>query len=216
MAIRVRGTITITRKEGRHGGFNVGDLVTDVGLFEVKDALIEEFEPGNYTGEFLIAWIEPDSFAWRGKVFVKQRATLAEILIDEADEGGTPPAQPHEPDPIEATAGAEAATPGARPASAPAGFRSDTQTSVSAAAGSAKSLPAQIDHDPAAKADTTDPDAKLFGPEIYALLHKRETIKLDPTTERQLFRQQRDRLKDLGYSFDAKPQTWVVRELAEA
>lgn len=183
MAIRVRGTIVITRKGGRRGDFNIGDLSTEIGEFEVKDSLIEEFEPGKYTGEFIISWIEPDSFSWRGRVFVKVHATLAEMLIDEAEEGGMPPAPPPEPDPMEATAGAPSATAVEPPARPP---------------------------------DALDPDRKLFGPEIYALLLQRETIKLDPTTERQLFRQQRDRLKDLGYSFDAKPQTWVVRELAEA
>jgi len=103
MSIRVRGTIAIVRKSSRRGDFNVGDLATEIGEFEVKDSLIEEYEPGHYTGEFLIKWIEPDSFAWRGKVFVKNRATLDEIFIDEAEEGGTPPAPPPEPDPIDST-----------------------------------------------------------------------------------------------------------------
>ena len=215
MAIRVRGTIVITRKGGRRGDFNIGDLSTEIGEFEVKDSLIEEFEPGKYTGEFIISWIEPDSFSWRGRVFVKVRATLAEMLIDEAEEGGMPPAPPPEPDPMEATAGAPNATavePSARP---PANTRTEkpAQTSVS---GGQVAKPAESDNDMASATDALDPDRKLFGPEIYALLLQRETIKLDPTTERQLFRQQRDRLKDLGYSFDAKPQTWVVRELAEA
>ena len=71
MSVRVRGTINIQRKAGRKGDFNIGDLSTEIGAFEVKDALIEQFEPGKYTGEFIIQWIEPDSFSWRGRVFVK-------------------------------------------------------------------------------------------------------------------------------------------------
>ena len=101
MSVRVRGTINIQRKSGRRGDFNIGDLSTEIGTFEVKDALIEQFEPGTYSGEFIIQWIEPDSFSWRGRVFVKNRATLVEILVDEADEGAPPPATPPEPDPID-------------------------------------------------------------------------------------------------------------------
>jgi hypothetical protein len=51
----------------------------------------------------------------------------------------------------------------------------------------------------------------LFGDELMQLLDKREPIKLDPTVDRISFRAQRDRLKELGYGFDAKSQTWVVR-----
>jgi hypothetical protein len=76
MSIRVRGTITIQRKTSSRGAFNVGDLVTEIGEFEVKDSLIEEFEPGKYSGDFLIKFIAPDSYSWRGRVFVKVRATL--------------------------------------------------------------------------------------------------------------------------------------------
>lgn len=215
MAIRVRGTIVITRKGGRRGDFNIGDLSTEIGEFEVKDSLIEEFEPGKYTGEFIISWIEPDSFSWRGRVFVKVRATLAEMLIDEAEEGGMPPAPPPEPDPIEATAGAPSAPAAEIPARSATNTRTDKPAPAGASAGQV-AKPAESEHDVPGATGVLDPDKKLFGPEIYALLLQRETIKLDPTTERQLFRQQRDRLKDLGYSFDAKPQTWVVRELAEA
>jgi hypothetical protein len=76
MSISVRGTLVVQRKRGRKGEFNVADLSTEIGEFEVKDALIEEFEPGRYTGDFVVKWIEPDSFSWRGKVVVKKRASL--------------------------------------------------------------------------------------------------------------------------------------------
>lgn len=89
MSISVRGRLVVQRKTGRKGDFNIGDLVTEIGQFEVKDQLIEEYEPGTYAGLFLISWIEPDSYSWKGRVFVKVRATLDEIIVDDVDE--TPP-----------------------------------------------------------------------------------------------------------------------------
>lgn len=203
MAIRVRGTLSIQRKTSARGAFNIGDLATEIGEFEVKDSLIEEFEPGKYTGEFIIKWIAPDSFSWRGRVFVKNRATLEEILIDEADEGAPTPSTPPEPDPIEQ---APAAAP--RPTAAPPSQEPATQSA--APVKGARSKSASTTKEPA------DGDAELFGEELLALLQQRSPIKLDPTVDREQFRRQRDRLKVIGYSFDAKAQTWSIKEVASA
>lgn len=196
MSIRVRGTITIQRKTSARGAFNIGDLVTEIGEFEVKDSLIEEFEPGKYAGEFIVKWIAPESFSWRGRVFVKMRATLDEILIDQADEGESTPASPPEPDPIEHPPAA-ALLPAEHSASASASAPAPTKA-------------------PAAPGSSDDADAELFGAELFAQLQARGIIKLDPTVDRLQFRSQRDRLKELGYGFDAKSQAWSAKELAEA
>ena len=187
MSIRVRGVIVITRKSSKYGDFNVGDLSTEIGVFEVKDQVIEEFEPGKYTGDFLIQWIAPDSFAWRGKVFVKNRATLAEILVDQDDGEAPPPAMPPEPDPIESPAQQQSLNLSLERSPAAAPPIAERPTAALTAAG----------------------DAKLFGAELWALVTGRLTMKLDPVAvDRQTFRQQRDRLKALAYRFDAKSQTW--------
>lgn len=189
MAIRVRGTIIISRKTGRRGAFNIGDLRTEIGNFEVKDALIEEYEEGSYTGYFFIKWIEPESRAWGGRVFVKVRAELDEMLIDDVDQTTTvEPQLPPDADPVD-----DESTPADPPApAAPRQRRSPTKANI--------------------PADTASTDQALFGEELYALLTQRQPIKLDPTVDRIAFRTQRDRLKDLDYGFDAKSQTWSVRE----
>ncbi len=195
MSIRVRGTITIQRKTSARGAFNIGDLSTEIGEFEVKDSLIEEFEPGKYTGDFIIRWIAPDSFAWRGRVFVKNRATLDEIIVDEADEGAPAPSAPPEPDPIEHA-----------PAPSQAKATQQQETPAPSAA------PVTDARKPEGKVD----DVGLFGEELVALLQECAPIKLDPTVDREQFRKQRDRLKEIGYSFDAKAQTWSIKDLASA
>lgn len=208
MAIRVRGTIIIERKHSRRGDFNVGDLCTEIGEFEVKDSLIEEFEPGKYTGDFMIQWIEPDSFSWRGRVFVKNRAQLEAILIDSVDDNAAPPATPPEADPIDAPRAAQAIALQPDQASA---------SSAQASPPPAANLPAPTAETASDTASTQlDPDQALFGDELHEALQVRTAIKLDPTVDRQQFRAQRDRLKALGYSFDARSQTWTVQELEDA
>lgn len=54
-------------------------------------------------------------------------------------------------------------------------------------------------------APDSDADAALFG-EIWPLGEK---VKLDPTVDRGVFRQQRDRLKALGYTFRPLGQVWT-------
>jgi hypothetical protein len=188
MSISVRGTLVVQRKRGRKGEFNIGDLSTEIGEFEVKDALIEEFEPGKYTGEFLVNWIEPDSFSWRGKVFVKNRANLDAIYIDEADETpeASTPAVPPEPDPAD-----------------PAPLDT-TEPADHGHAAAPKPLRPRTAATPSEPVD----DSSLFGPELFELLAQRQAMKLDPTIDRVQFRQQRDRLKAVGYSFNSKTQTW--------
>lgn len=194
MSIIVNGSITIARKSGKRGDFNVGDLSTEIGEFEVKDALIEEFDPGKYTGRFVIDWIQPDSFTYRGRVFVKNRAKLAEILIDEGERGEPQQQTPPEPDPIES----EAAAP-------------PPQTTQPAEAASSGATQASADaQSPATKtAAADDPDLALFGAELHAQFAQREPLQLDPTVDRQQFRAQRDRLKAIGYRFDPKTQGWL-------
>lgn len=195
MSIIVNGSITIVRKSGKRGDFNVGDLNTEIGEFEVKDALIEEFDPGKYAGRFVIDWIQPDSFTYRGRVFVKNRAKLAEILIDEGERGEPQQQMPPEPDPIEAEAAAPQ-PPSTQPAT---GLTSSDPTQATTGTESTT--------DTAAAAD--DPDLALFGAELHAQFAKREPLQLDPTVDRQQFRAQRDRLKAIGYRFNPKTQGWL-------
>jgi len=53
----------------------------------------------------------------------------------------------------------------------------------------------------------TASDADLFG----LLWPLTNTLKLDPTVDRNVFRKQRDRLKALGYTFEAIGQQWLKK-----
>lgn len=201
--VRVEGSLVISRRIGSRGSFSVGDLVTSIGEFKVKDAILDQFEPGEYCGEFVIKWIQPTTFAWRGRVSVENRATLADIIVHSiTDSGDDVPVQtPPERDPVDektdqALPVREQHLPDAIP---------QQREPVEVASASAPQVATRL----------VDDDAVLFGEEVFALFSRRLRVKLDPTVDRELFRRQCKRLKTSGYAFDSKPQAWNFEE-AEA
>lgn len=179
------GVLTVKWISGRNGDFAVGDLKTSIdATFKIKDSLLDQFEEGSYAGRFWISAIYPTSYAANGRITVEVRATLVDLQI--TDESEAPPAAPtlSEPDPVD-----EAPPPAAVRAQAPhPSMPSKQQSAVSKGEG----------------------DAKLFGAELFDLVDQRLVLKLDPTIgDRMVLRQQRDRLKALGYSFDAMTQQWL-------
>ncbi|WP_322101844.1 DUF3275 family protein [Paraburkholderia sp. J41] len=183
--ISLSGTLDVRTIKGSNGPFQVGELTTSVGEFKVKDKVLEQFEPGAYTGTFLIDRIYPHSYMWYGKVTVEIRARLADVQLDNDEpfsEMGQAPAST-EPDPAD-----EERAPGDV-----AHARTD-EVSVSAQAGT----------DPG---ELYLPD--LFGTELADQIVAGEPVKLDPTVDRGVFRQQRDQLRAFGYAFQASTQTWM-------
>lgn len=191
--IRISGILNVKSIKGSRGAFSVGELTSPVGNFKVKDQILDQFSEGSYEGEFLVAHIYPASYVHYGRVITEIRAKLAEIILPQGEEKPLPEQSvPQEPDPVEETQ----ATTAAAPPEAPADAAVDSQ---------------------AAAATLTEEEAKdfaLFGAELYGAVTRRDAIKLDPTVDRLKFRAQRDRLKGLGYRFDAARQAWGFEEVA--
>ncbi|GAB4361008.1 MAG: DUF3275 family protein [Gammaproteobacteria bacterium] len=95
--IKISGAVTVKTINGRNGPFNVGKLVTEVGEFSVKEG-IEEFDPGQYEGEFTISRIYQASYAIGGRSITEVRATLVAIALTGLDtttaQEEEPPAEP--------------------------------------------------------------------------------------------------------------------------
>jgi hypothetical protein len=189
--IRISGILNVKSIKGSRGAFSVGELTSSVGSFKVKDQILDQFSEGSYEGEFLVAHIYPASYVHYGRVITEIRAKLAEIILPEGEEKPLPEQTvPQEPDPVEEPQAVAAAA----LAEAPADAAVDTQ----------------------AAGPLTEEEAKdfaLFGAELYGAVTKRDAIKLDPTVDRIKFRAQRDRLKGLGYRFDAARQAWGFEEV---
>jgi uncharacterized protein DUF3275 len=176
------GTLLVKWISGRNGDFAVGDLHTALGEFRVKDALLDQFEAGEYRGRFWVSQIYAKSYEYRGRITIETRATIADLQIDaESDEVEDDSPHAIEPDPVDET------PPAPPPKSVPRKQREDA-------------------------AGTTGSDDKtLFGPELYELVRTGQSVKLDPTVDRLLFRQQKERLKALRFVFDVKTQSWHSR-----
>ncbi len=195
MTIRIEGKIAVKSVAGRNGNFSVGDLTTGIGDFKVVDAILDQFEPGTYEGIFLVEQIYPHSWAWRGKVMIEVRAKLADIILSTHSEVVVPAAEAPEPDPIVEQQSAVRMPPIVR---LPTVF----VTPDGEVLNQSESQSEQID----------DLASKLFGadPETLAtVLSGGQPITLDPTIDRELFRQQRDYLKANGYKFDPIAQIWL-------
>lgn len=176
------GTLAVKWINGRNGDFAVGELRTGVGDFKVKDALIEQFEEGEYQGRFWVSHIFPKSYEYHGRITVELRAHLAGLDVDRDNEAPLrDEPSSNEPDP--------ACEP---PPPAP-----EVVVRKPSAPVAESGVP-----------DDEHLDAELFGSELHQALTAAGLMRLDPTVDRLLFRRQTSRLKQLGYRFDAKTQTW--------
>ncbi len=189
MSIKLEGTLVVRHINGSRGGFSVGDLSTAIGKFKVKDAILDQYEEGEYRGAFLVTQIFPSTYVWNGRVTTEIRVNVSDIFLDEGEEKAVPAVQ-SEPDPVNEEQ--QVAHP------AEQSLAEQTQAAI----------PEEVEQVAAPAADPDDPDAVLFGPEFYLIVAAGEPVKLDPTIDRGLFRNQRDRLKELGYQFQKMNQTW--------
>jgi hypothetical protein len=98
------GTLRVETINGRRGPFNVGTLTTTIGVFKVKDKELDQFDPGDYIGNFQVEKIFTASNPWRGGYFTEIVAQIAEggFLIDQEDAPSNVSGEAQaEPDPLD-------------------------------------------------------------------------------------------------------------------
>ncbi len=208
--VKLKGSIKVKRINGRNGVFSVGTLVTSIGEFAVKSAILDQYDEGLYQGEFVVSHIGGGFYTTGGRVVVETRATVTQMIIAKAELGPIEGA-PLEVDPLDeevpksvAPKPAPVQKPAAKPEPKvkpePVG-KDDNQPRQSS-----KPTPTEVPVRPQPEAVGDDDDVKLFG-ELWPLAN---VVKLDPT-DRARLRLQADRLKGLGYRFDAQNQSWVKK-----
>ncbi len=211
MAVNIAGTLHIKSITGRNGAFSVGELVTEIGTFKIKDTVLDQYPAGAYQGDFLISQIFPSSYIAWGKVITEVRASLAALnIITEAAPSKRITDDAGEPDPMLETP--VPSVPEVRKqANEVAADKPEVVASSEESATPHKPAKEKAEPSAVAHADSTTADFALFGAEIMQAVWERNPVKLDPTVDRQLFRAQRDRLgrKGLGWEFDPKTQTWL-------
>jgi hypothetical protein len=187
---KLRGTLVVEEINGRRGPFCVGMLKTSIGDFKVTDKELDQFTPGSYAGDFLIEELKTKTVPWRQGTFTYIQAIIAEggFLIDEEAQGhpDDQAAPQAEPDPLDSEEQGRADAPAATPSKSATGHKPENS-------------------------EPKPDDEAVFGIELYPQFAQRQSpIALDATVDRQLFRQQRERLKAAGYRFNSVEQNWIL------
>ncbi|MCK2120680.1 DUF3275 family protein [Pseudomonas aeruginosa] len=189
--IIVPGQLTLRTIRGRNGPFTVGRLTTHLGVFEVKDAELEQYPEGKYDGEFIIRYIYPKAYPTGGGMRFEIRASLDGMTLSGIDKLSRDEARgfaSQDVDPLDEELGTQ---PLATPTAAPALVQASTTAPLG-------------DTTATASGSTDSDDAALFG----LLWPLGESVKLDSTIDRRTLRLQIARLGVLGYALDFKSQQW--------
>jgi len=202
--IKIPGRLTVRTIHGRNGPFTVGRLAASIGEFVIKDPQLDQFSEGVFEGEFLLLEIRPASYFAGGRLVVEVRAKVGEMLLTEDGMLVTqhgPRFDSAEMDPLEEEAAPAPPVPPAPPAPGSGEPVAPPAPPSQVDAGEGPGPQAPDTHTAGQEAN---PDAELFG----LLWPLGQSVKLDPTVDRALFRRQVSRLKELGYRFQAPTQTW--------
>lgn len=187
--ISVSGCLAIKIINGRNGAFRVGTLQTEIGEFSVKDKILDQYDDGCYQGLFEVSKIFSSTYSTGSRLVVEVRAVLENISLANVDEVEPEQLKPLEQDPLDEEKDTERVS-------------TDTENVPESTESSNSEQESQKDDEP----EACD-DAILFG----LLWPLQESFKLDPTVDRELFRQQRDRLKSRGYKFNPIGQFWAKK-----
>jgi hypothetical protein len=193
--ITINGVLTVKQISGANGKFCTGDLNTSIGEFKVKESILDQFEEGRYEGEFVIERFYLTSYVWRGKSTTDIRAKVTDIRLDTADEGVVDNSMP-EPDPVNEDIVADSID------EKKANLDTENIAESKAVATDEYKLTDDVAKD-------YENLVSIVGVELVSQLANNLPVKLDPTVDRALFRQQRDVLKAHGYQFDALSQSWT-------
>lgn len=194
------GKLVIKTINGRKGDFNVGLLETAVGSFSVKDRELEQYTAGVYQGQFVIGRIFMHSWSYGANSGTEIRARLDAMYIETNDAlnpGDEQKLTPQVNDPLdeEVKVDPPSVPDSPEPVCAEAALPQKTSS------GSVKRPQFRVP----SPAEQTADDQTLFG----TLWPLAEVVKLDTTVSRQLLRQQKARLSQLGYDFNAQAQQFI-------
>ena len=116
--VKLKGSIKVKRINDRNGVFSVGTLVTSIGEFAVKSAILDQYDEGLYQGEFVVSHIGGGFYTTGGRVVVETRAVVTQMIIAKAELGPIEGA-PLEVDPLDEEVPKVKPTPEQKPAAKP-------------------------------------------------------------------------------------------------
>lgn len=215
--IKIENTTLRVRKirQSKNGPFAVGDLLTDIGQFKVKDQLLDAFDEGEYQATVWISEIYLKQYVAFGRGVTELRAQLHDIRVDAAAEleGES---EPSEPDPINETIPERVASNQAPQAvERESAAAVESPVDISALKAKLKSVGRRKAKAgaPVETATPADDLAALFGEELWSRIRGRESVKLDASVDRARFRAQIEKLGTLEYQFNPMEQTFLPVDL---
>ena len=194
------GKLVIKTINGRKGDFNVGLLETAVGSFSVKDRELEQYTAGVYQGQFVIGRIFMHSWSYGANSGTEIRARLDAMYIETNDAlnpGDEQKLTPQVNDPLDEEVKVDLPS----VPDSPEPVCAEAALSQKTSSGSVKRPQFRVPSPAEQMAD----DQTLFG----TLWPLSAVVKLDTTVSRQLLRQQKARLSQLGYDFNAQAQQFI-------
>jgi hypothetical protein len=204
-------------QQSRNGPFAVANLFTEIGEFKVKDVLLDQFDEGEYQCTVWISEIYLGQYIAWGRAVAEVRAKLHDIRVDSASELDEAPQEPPEPDPIDEVEPPRVTRKPERPAQQLA-TKPPKDAGKEGAPGGLADLKAKLqgigrkakpESEPTAEAKPAVDFVALYGEELWSRIERREPVKLDPTADRAVFRQQAATLRQqLSYEFDPLQQTF--------
>jgi hypothetical protein len=179
--IKLSGILSIRVITGRNGDFRVGRLLTEIGEFAVKSVVLDQYDEGSYEGEFGVTKIFPSYYSAAGRLVVEVRAEMGSIALSNIN-----PINPQE--------------------QKDAPFEQDPLDEEKPFAEKSKSRKEMDITEPVNSIEQSNlQDSELFG----LLWPLQDQVKLDSTIDRNVFREQRDRLREMGYTFKPVGQIWL-------
>lgn len=207
---------------GRYGDFCVGELFHDCCELKVKDSLLDQFEEGEYHGTVWISKIFLHQYIACGKAVTEMRATLHDMQLDSASDV---PEEPEllEPDPLlESPSPASRTLPRPSPVpdvadpTAPAGDSTGLRERLRERISKVNRGKQAVDANASFHAEGSGDDALHELPEVlrefWDQIRNLLPVKLDPTVDRSVLREQTKALSQLGnYQFGFQDQTWYPK-----
>lgn len=207
---------------GRYGDFCVGELFHECCELKVKDSLLDQFEEGEYHGTVWISRIFLHQYIAYGKAITEMRGTLHDMQLDSSSDAPIE-TEAFEPDPLLEAPAPVPQIP-ARPVTLPAhpvARNAEATTSLRDQLRERVSRVGQSNRQPAPSARLSTPDRMdevepTALPEVlqeyWEKIRALEPLKLDPTVDRSVFREQSKAMGQLGtYQFGYQDQTWYPK-----
>lgn len=187
MSISIPGTLNVLERQGRNGPFMVAELETEIGNFDLKHRVLEQFSEGAYEGVFVITRIFNQAVSWKNGTWTKLCADLdweaLRILAQSNDVDGS----------SESLAVA--------------------QIIAEACDEAVQHHNQDFKQPPAVATEALQLDAEaVYDRDMLSqlIMDGVKHIKLDATMDdRNLFRELRQTLDRAGYSFQGRTQSWL-------